>query len=303
MPQRFCPRPQPPSFLLGLALLTLPVLLTPLACGNGNVSSNAPNRPLPAAEAAGSGGVGRTASTSDRTPDLAAAWLEAAIFEATNVQRRRHDRERLQSEDRLADIARGHSEAMLRRGFFDHVDPDGLHPADRVARQHRTLVGITGENLWTGTGFEIHSREDAEEMAERIVDGWMNSRGHRENILRAEFDHLGVGVVVQDRELRATQVFAGVVALLDTPLPERLSVGDTLRIRATASTGNKDADLWDLAPADGGESLGPWGMGERVELDGLANGQRYQLRLYLLEGVERQRKRYEVFSGPEVVVR
>ncbi len=288
MPKRICPCP-PRTILGGLLPLALLACLALQACGNSAPRPTAP----PVSDS------GERA----RTPDLAAAWLEAAIFEATNAQRQRHDRDRLQSEDRLADIARGHSEAMLRRGFFDHVDPDGLHPADRVAHHHRTLVGTSGENLWTGTGFEIRSRQDAEEMAERIVDGWMNSRGHRENILRPEFDYLGVGVVVEDRELRATQVFAHVVARLDAPLPEHLRVGATLRIRATAARGVEEPELWDLAPAGGGEPLGPWGLGERVELDELADGERYQLRLYLLEGVERQRRKYEVFSGPEVVVR
>ncbi|OAD23138.1 SCP-like extracellular domain protein [Candidatus Thiomargarita nelsonii] len=49
---------------------------------------------------------------------------------------------------------------------------------------------MTGENIWQGQGYDV---SDAQKLAELVVEAWMNSPGHRENILRQEYTHLGVG--------------------------------------------------------------------------------------------------------------
>ena len=77
--------------------------------------------------------------------------------------------------------AQAHSADMVARAFYSHTSPGGSRPWDRAAAAgstHRTI----GENIACG------QRSPAE-----VVDGWMNSPGHRANILKPDFTHIGIG--------------------------------------------------------------------------------------------------------------
>ncbi|HYN52075.1 MAG TPA: CAP domain-containing protein, partial [Thermoleophilaceae bacterium] len=103
-------------------------------------------------------------------------------------------------ETRLEAAAQRHAEDMVERQFFAHDTPEGLGPADRALNAgYPTKHYSSGENLAWGTGLEASPVE--------IVDGWMHSPGHRENILRNAFTQMGVGVV------------AGVPETPEDPLP------------------------------------------------------------------------------------
>ncbi|MFF6883204.1 CAP domain-containing protein [Streptomyces sp. NPDC012421] len=82
----------------------------------------------------------------------------------------------------LARSAQGHSADMAARDFFDHTNPDGDGPGERV-----TAAGYPwstyGENIAMG-----------QTTAEQVMEGWMNSPGHRANILNCDFKEIGVGV-------------------------------------------------------------------------------------------------------------
>ncbi|MFE9441354.1 CAP domain-containing protein [Streptomyces sp. NPDC006602] len=80
----------------------------------------------------------------------------------------------------LADLAQSFSEDMAGRGFFDHTNPDGLSPWDRAAKAGITDLG--GENI---------ARGQADAAA--VMEAWMNSPGHKANILNCDFKTLGVG--------------------------------------------------------------------------------------------------------------
>ena len=73
------------------------------------------------------------------------------------------------------------SDDMAARGFFDHTDPDGRTPWDRAAKAG--VQGLGGENIARGQA-----------DARAVMDAWMNSPGHRANILNCEYKSLGVGV-------------------------------------------------------------------------------------------------------------
>jgi uncharacterized protein YkwD len=103
-------------------------------------------------------------------------------------------------EARLELAARRHAQDMVKRRYFAHESPEGTGPDRRALlagypAQHYS----SGENLAWGTGRESSPVE--------IVDGWMHSPGHRENILRTAFTELGVGVVT------------GVPEATESPLP------------------------------------------------------------------------------------
>ncbi|MEU2155075.1 sigma-70 family RNA polymerase sigma factor [Streptomyces sp. NPDC019396] len=82
----------------------------------------------------------------------------------------------------LASAATNHSDDMADRGFFDHTNPDGEDPGDRI-----TDAGYRwstyGENIARG-----------QQSPESVMDSWMNSSGHRANILNCSFKELGVGI-------------------------------------------------------------------------------------------------------------
>lgn len=169
---------------------------------------------FPTATAPDIGGLGVDAR------DLAA--LEAAILQSINVERRRRGLGPLLRDATLADIARRTGEELIGRRRLDHIDRQGRGPSDRIARQHRRLIGLVGENL---AAFSGHWPETSQALAEELVRGWMGSPGHRRNILRADYSHSGVGLVMRDRELRCVQLFAAVAAYLSADLPLSLSAG------------------------------------------------------------------------------
>ncbi|WP_435971982.1 CAP domain-containing protein [Streptomyces sp. Qhu_M48] len=82
----------------------------------------------------------------------------------------------------LTRAAQGHSEDMAARDFFDHTNPDGAGPGERV-----TAAGYPwstyGENIAMG-----------QSTPEQVMDSWMNSPGHRANILNCDFKEIGVGI-------------------------------------------------------------------------------------------------------------
>ena len=226
-------------------------------------------------------------------PPVAGAWsaIELRILELTNQARTRAQLNPLQREDILRKAALDHSEDMLDRHFFDHVNPSGEGPADRISRVHRTLAGTTGENIWDGSGDLYALNPD---VATVIMDSWMQSAGHRANILRKEFTHLGVGVVVRGLEVRATQDFAHVRAYLNVPLPERVLAGTPVDLSTHGDPPPPEMFDLELLP----EEAGRGGMKPRpiegARLDAAPG--RYRLRLYF----PTSQNEFEIFGGPAV---
>jgi uncharacterized protein YkwD len=126
---------------------------------------------------------------------------ETAITAAINDQRREHGLEPLEHQDDLAVVARDFSAQMIEQDFFDHIDPAGESVADRVRAAGITFT-VVGENLYGASG-----PVGMVDHVERSVSGWMESPGHRENILREEFTQTGVGMAWIDDTVRITQVF------------------------------------------------------------------------------------------------
>ena len=104
-----------------------------------------------------------------------------------NQERARHGLAALRQERRLELAAQRHAADMVSRRFFDHDTPEGTDPQQRMlAAGYRSDNAITGENIAWATG-------DKSSPA-GIVDVWMHSAPHREDILRPEFVEVGVGV-------------------------------------------------------------------------------------------------------------
>ena len=112
-----------------------------------------------------------------------------AIVCLVNVERTTRGLKELKRDGDLAQAARGHSRDMIRRDYFEHTNPDGESVGDRVRDAGYGKPGdgwSVGENLGWGTGQRA--------TPNALVDEWLNSAGHRKNMLKASFRELGVGV-------------------------------------------------------------------------------------------------------------
>ncbi|GAA3295596.1 hypothetical protein GCM10020295_23200 [Streptomyces cinereospinus] len=112
------------------------------------------------------------------SPETAA---EAEVLKLVNEERARAGCSPLAANSALAELAGDYSEAMAEQGFFGHTDPSGNTPWDRA--QEAGISGLGGENI---------ARGQADAAA--VMESWMNSPGHRANILNCDFTTLGVGV-------------------------------------------------------------------------------------------------------------
>lgn len=130
--------------------------------------------------------------------------IEARIHVRVNDIRSSHELSPLGHDDDIASIARTHSHDMAERGYIGHVTPEGVRPHDRFGDLFPAECRGVGENIaMVGQG----GATDADALAKRIVDGWMNSDSHRENLLTEEWDREGIGVYLHDGAVFATQNF------------------------------------------------------------------------------------------------
>lgn len=109
--------------------------------------------------------------------------VEHAIRACANRNRVAAGLEPLQASGVLGKAARLHARDMARNGFFEHTDPQGRDPADRVAIfDIRHEFDFIGENIAAGYP-----------SAQATCRGWMNSPGHRANILEPDYTSIGAG--------------------------------------------------------------------------------------------------------------
>ena len=125
-------------------------------------------------------------TTSSRTSPAPAdsgsmSSVELEVLELTNAERASAGCKPLTADSKLARAAGGHAEDMVERQYFSHTSPDGKGPGDRLAAAGFSGRGW-GENIAAG-----------QPTPKAVVVGWMNSSGHRANILNCAFNRLGVG--------------------------------------------------------------------------------------------------------------
>jgi uncharacterized protein YkwD len=117
--------------------------------------------------------------------------IRDAILCLHNQIRAENGLPRLRENKRLRRAAVGHSRNMVARKFFEHTTPSGVTMVDRIlkTRYVREDQGwMLGENLAWGTGSYATPRG--------AVQAWMESPGHRANILKRGYRELGVGLVL-----------------------------------------------------------------------------------------------------------
>lgn len=107
--------------------------------------------------------------------------LEQKVVELTNQERRKHGLPELQIDLALSRVARMKSEDMQKNNYFSHTSPTYGSPFDMM-RDFGISYRAAAENIAQG-----------QRTAEEVVQAWMNSSGHRANILNKNYTHIGVG--------------------------------------------------------------------------------------------------------------
>ena len=108
------------------------------------------------------------------------------VLQLVNAERAAHGCAPLKLSDQLTEAARRESRHMATQHFFSHTEPDGTTPGMRV-KDTGYVYQMVGENIVADT-----------DNADDAVDDWMNSPGHRANILTCAFKETGIAVYEQD---------------------------------------------------------------------------------------------------------
>ncbi|GGU55989.1 hypothetical protein GCM10010178_55470 [Lentzea flava] len=106
---------------------------------------------------------------------------EQAVLELVNDARAAKGCKALVIDDRITTAAQGHSTDMATQNYFSHVSKDGRTFDQRMREAGYPKPG--GENIAMGYA-----------TPQAVMDGWMGSKGHRENIENCEFTTMGLGL-------------------------------------------------------------------------------------------------------------
>lgn len=156
------------------------------------------------------------------TSGLDMALVADIVYEIVNAERESRGLHAISRDADLDRISYMHSRDMAERGYFEHVSPDGLDPTGRGRAAGYECVNGAYVGLWENiarvpTYWQYYVLGDPStyswyageaEFAGKIMDVWMNSPGHRDNILRGSHVSVGIGIHVDAyEEAFATQNF------------------------------------------------------------------------------------------------
>lgn len=125
--------------------------------------------------------------TTPETPELPEngnlSEYEIRVAELVNEIREENGLKKLTLNSELSDVARLKSQDMLENNYFSHTSPTYGSPYDMMTK-YGIEYTFAGENLARG-----------QKTPEQVVNAWMNSPGHRKNILSERYTQIGVGYV------------------------------------------------------------------------------------------------------------
>ena len=137
---------------------------------------------------------------SELSTDSDNSFLEKETFEMINLKRLERGLPALKWNQRVADLARKHSENMAVYGFFSHYGLNG-----RTVDSRAVDFGI---NDWSGIGENIAFNKGIDNPTSFTVDRWMKSEGHKLNLLDGRWKESGLGIAVtKDGKYFFTQIF------------------------------------------------------------------------------------------------
>lgn len=117
----------------------------------------------------------------DNNANNSVSSIEQEVVNLVNIERQKAGLAPLKIDTELSKVARLKSEDMKNKGYFSHTSPTYGSPFDML-KQFNITYKTAGENIAKG-----------QKTAKDVVNAWMNSEGHRKNILSKSFTHIGVG--------------------------------------------------------------------------------------------------------------
>ena len=169
------------------------------------------------------------------------------VIKYTNVARAQNGGLPALSENQTLDVdARLKLEDMFASQYFEHVSPTGVGPAELAGKVGYAYI-IVGENLALG---DFNSDKD-------LVTAWMNSPGHRANILNTHYEEIGVAVgrgIYEGRNTwLAVQSFGmprSSCPIIDTQLKTQIDVNNETIVELRAQLDSKKAQIDATPPSD-----------------------------------------------------
>lgn len=131
-----------------------------------------------------------------------ATHVEAEVLHLTNEERAKQGLSPLETNATLRSIARGHSADMLENEYFSHDNLADCSSSCRATDGGYRWRAI-GENMYMMSGYTVTPQQ----AAAKTVEGWMDSPGHRANILGDSFVESGVGVVYDGKSVYVTAMY------------------------------------------------------------------------------------------------
>ncbi|KHE71513.1 CAP domain-containing protein [Halobacillus sp. BBL2006] len=141
--------------------------------------AEAKEQPAPEAQPTQEEAAPKEENTQDVSSEVSA--FEKKVVELTNEERAKQGLQPLELDTELSAVAKDKSLDMQNKGYFSHNSPTYGSPFDMM-KQYGIDYRTAGENIAMG-----------QTSPEQVVEGWMNSEGHRKNIMNPNFTHIGVG--------------------------------------------------------------------------------------------------------------
>jgi uncharacterized protein YkwD len=126
--------------------------------------------------------VARSSAPTSSNSDSGFSTFEQQVIDLTNQERAKQGLAPLKMDSRLNDSAEKHSQDMAAQNYFSHQGKNGSQPWDRMEDSGYGNFARAAENIALG-----------QTSAQQVVSDWMNSPGHRRNILDPNLKDLGVG--------------------------------------------------------------------------------------------------------------
>ena len=144
------------------------------------------------------GSTGTTDSTGSTGTVSTVNSMEKQVASLTNSERKAKGLSALTLDSQLSKLARIKAEDMAKKGYFSHTSPTYGSAFDMM-NKYGVSYRTAGENIAKG-----------QKTAESVMNGWMNSSGHRANILSSAYTNIGVGYAKDSRgNTYWVQIFKG----------------------------------------------------------------------------------------------
>lgn len=134
----------------------------------------------------------------DATGSVVSGSMTSQVVTLVNKERASNGLQSLASDSQLAKLAQMKAEDMAKNGYFSHISPTYGSAFDMM-KTYGVSYKTAGENIAKG-----------QKTAQSVMNGWMNSSGHRANILKSDYTKIGVGYAkTSDGTTCWVQIFKG----------------------------------------------------------------------------------------------